>query len=81
MREQLLDRMIRIYGFEHEVIIEFARICESDNFTDRELEVIVEAHEANPVGFDEDEDFQKKVLTNNGINDIIKSSKRERYLK
>ena len=25
--------------------------------------------------------YNKKVLTNNGINDIIKSSKRERYLK
>ena len=63
MREQLLDRMIRIYGFEHEVVIEFARMCESDNFTDKDLEVIVEAHEANPIGFDEDEDFQKKELT------------------
>ena len=60
MREQLLDRMIRIYGFEHEVVIEFARMCESDNFTDKDLEVIVEAHEANRVGFDEDENFQKK---------------------
>ena len=57
MREKLLDRMIRIYGFEHEVVIEFARMCESDNFTDIDLEVIVEAHEANPIGFDEDEDF------------------------
>lgn len=57
MREQLLDRMIRIYGFEHEVVIEFARMCESDNFTDKDLEVIVEAHEASPVGFNEDEDF------------------------
>ena len=63
MRAQLLDRMIRIYGFEHEVVIEFARMCESDNFTDKDLEVIVEAHEANPIGFDEDEDFQKKELT------------------
>lgn len=59
-REELLTRMIRIYGFEHEVVIEFARMCESDNFTDGDLEVIVETHEANPVGFDEDEDFQKK---------------------
>ena len=71
MREQLLDRMIRIYGFEHEVVIEFARMCESDNFTDRDLEVIVEAHEANPVGFDENEDFQKKGLTKGRSNDIM----------
>ena len=57
MRDQLIDRMIRIYGFEHGVVIEFARMCEKDCFTDRDLEVIVECHESNPVGFDdEDED-------------------------
>ena len=27
MREQLLDRIIRIYGFEHEIVIEFARMA------------------------------------------------------
>ena len=78
MREQLLDRMIRIYGFEHEVVIEFARICESDNFTDRDLEIIVETHEANPVSFDEDEDFQKKGLTKGRSNGIINVSNEER---
>lgn len=57
MRERLIDRMIRIYGFEHEVVIEFAFMCEKDYFTDRDLEVIVERHEANPVGLeDEDKD-------------------------
>ena len=57
MREQLIDRMIRIYGFEHDVVIEFAKKKKKDCFTDRNLEVIVECHEANPVGFDdEDED-------------------------
>ena len=78
MREQLLDRMIRIYGFEHEIVIEFARMCESDNFTDRDLEIIVETHEANPVGFDEDEDFQKKGLTKSRPNGIINVSNEER---
>ena len=29
MREQLLDRMIRIYGFEHDIVIIFANMCES----------------------------------------------------
>lgn len=42
MREQLLDRMIKIYGFEHEIVIDFARMCESDNFTDKDLEMVVE---------------------------------------
>ena len=67
MREQLLDRMIRIYGFEHEIVIEFARMCEewlpTEN-NDKALETLVKRHEENPVGFDDDdEDFQKKVLT------------------
>ena len=63
MREQLLDRMIRIYGFEHEIVIEFARMCEewlpTEN-NDKALEILVKCHEENPVGFDDDEDFQKK---------------------
>ena len=62
MREQLLDRMIRIYGFEHEIVIEFARMCEewlpTEN-NDKALETLVKCHEENPVGFDDDEDFQK----------------------
>ena len=67
MREQLLDRMIEIYGFEHEVVIEFARMCEewlpTEN-NDKVLETLVKCHEENPVGFDDDEDFQKKGLDN-----------------
>ena len=73
MREQLLDRMIRIYGFEHEIVIEFARMCKewlpTEN-NDKALETLVKCHEENPVGFD-DEDFQKKGLTNNQPNAII----------
>lgn len=46
MKEQLLDRMIRIYGFEHEAVIAFAKLVENDTFTDEMLEVIVKAHEA-----------------------------------
>ena len=67
MREQLLDRMIRIYGFEHEIAIEFARMCEewlpTEN-NDKALETLVKCHEENPVGFDDDEDFQKRGLDN-----------------
>lgn len=47
-REQLLDRMIRIYGFEHKVVVAFAEACESTFLTDRALEVVVESHEETP---------------------------------
>lgn len=56
MREKLLDRMIKIYGFEHDAVIVFAKLIESPMFTDAMLEAVVMAHEAHPVGFDEDEE-------------------------
>lgn len=55
MREQLLDRMIKIYGYEHEVVIEFANLCEKEWIADRDLETIVKTHEAMAI-CDEDED-------------------------
>ena len=55
MREQLLDRMIRIYGFENPIVIEFARLIET-KFSDHDLETIVKAHEEFPQFEDEDED-------------------------
>lgn len=62
MRENLIDRMIRIYGFENPIVIDFCRLCEtwaSGDQWDRALEILVEAHEADPqIGIeDEDEDF------------------------
>ena len=81
MREQLLDRMIRIYGFEHEIVIEFARMCEewlpTEN-NDKALETLVKCHEENPVGFDDDEDFQKRGLTISSTDAIMNVTKRER---
>lgn len=56
MTEQLLDRMIRIYGFEHEVVIAFAELIENDTFTDEMLEAIVKAHEAHPIAEDEEDE-------------------------
>ena len=81
MREQLLDRMIRIYGFEHEIVIEFARMCKewlpTEN-NDKALETLVKCHEENPVGFNyDDEDFQKRGLTTSSTNVIINVTKRE----
>ena len=54
-REKLLDRIIRIYGFEHKVTIFFARCCENPNLDDEYLEHIVRDHETHPY-IDDDED-------------------------
>lgn len=59
MREELLTRMIRIYGFEHEAVLEFAKLMESD-ISDESLEVLVECHEQYPIvdpWEDDEEDF------------------------
>lgn len=51
MRENLMDRMIKIYGFENPIVIEFCRLCEaweSNEWNDKVLTLLVEAHEANP---------------------------------
>ena len=61
LRENLLDRIIHIYGFEHEITISFAELCirypQDDKIADKELEEIVEYHEQNPQ-FEEDEDWK-----------------------
>lgn len=59
MREQLLDRMIKIYGFEHEVAISFAHVCETyptGDVYDGMLELLVECHEKNPVRAEEEDE-------------------------
>lgn len=58
-REQLIDRMIRIYGFEHEAVIDFAKLCEHypvGEVYDDMLEILVECHEEDPVDRDEEEE-------------------------
>ena len=55
-RENLLDRMIHLYGFENPMVIQFADMCErygNSAWNDEILRLLVEAHEANPV-FEED---------------------------
>ena len=52
MRKSLIDRMVKIYGFEHPVVIQFTDLCErwkdtKDN--DKVLRIIVESHEEFPV--------------------------------
>ena len=57
-REELLTRMIRIYGFEHEEVLNFAELMES-NISDKSLEVLVECHEQYPVLDPWDEDYEE----------------------
>lgn len=59
VREQLVDRMIKVYGFEHEIVVEFAHLCEDypdNSYTDSMLTTLVKCHEANPYTGDEDEE-------------------------
>ena len=61
IRNALLDRMIRIYGFEHPIVIQFAISCESYTspdlapMWDKCLETIVKCHEECPYRGDEEE--------------------------
>lgn len=57
-REQLINRMIKLYGHENEIVIGFASMCERFDATednDKLLTVLVEAHEADPVIEENDE--------------------------
>ncbi len=48
-REALLNAMIRLYGFEHEAVIEFARLMENPQISDEVLATIVLVHEECPL--------------------------------
>lgn len=43
--EALINRMIRIYGYEHPAVIEFCKLAENQNFPVGLLEAIVNSHE------------------------------------
>ena len=48
IRNELLSRMIRLYGFEHPATIEFCELCEDPNYSDEMLLVTVTCHELWP---------------------------------
>lgn len=48
IRENLLDEMIRIYGFENPITIEFAEMCENPNWSIEMLQVILASHKLYP---------------------------------
>lgn len=52
MKENLLTRMIRIYGFEHKAVLQFAEVM--DRLDEKSLETIVKVHEAAPQIWTED---------------------------
>lgn len=56
MRDKLVERMIRIYGFENPIVIEFCRMCERGEIIEDLLELIVELHEKCPQLDDEEEE-------------------------
>lgn len=55
-REEMLTRMIRLYGFEHEVVIQFSELITNPQINDVTLETIVKCHEKHPLWEDEDEE-------------------------
>ena len=57
IREQLADRMIRLYGFESPITINFCRLCEEWPDTeayDNALTTLVKCHEEAPLYFEEE---------------------------
>ena len=57
IREQLADRMIRLYGFENPITIDFCRLCEEWPDTeacDNALATLVKCHEEAPQCFEEE---------------------------
>ena len=64
-RADLLHRMIRIYGFEHPLVVQFAISCECyreyndcslARMWDDCLKAVVECHEAHPYRGEEEEE-------------------------
>lgn len=47
-REELLTRVVRVYGLEHAVTKGFAELCEDSLMPDLLLEVLCKAHEVFP---------------------------------
>ena len=56
-REALVDRMVKIYGFENPIVIQFCELCEKyevNEWNDCCLRVLVESHEQYPQIFEEE---------------------------
>ena len=56
MREELMNRMIRLFGFENPITIDFCRLCEvwpNTEAYDNALASLVKCHEETPQYFEE----------------------------
>ena len=56
-REKLLDRMIALYGYEHEAVIQFAELIARPQLSDETLETVVKCHEEKPLYTLDEEDW------------------------
>lgn len=60
-RNQLMDAMVRLYGMESRLTIEFFHLCdywEENEWNTHALNILVEAHEANPLTAEQIETLQ-----------------------
>lgn len=51
-RKGLVDRMIHLYGFKNEMVIQFCELCEkwsNNEWNDKVLSLLVESHEAESI--------------------------------
>lgn len=51
-REELMDAMIRLYGMESKITIQFCHMCEKweeNEWNNQVLNLLVEAHEVKPL--------------------------------
>ena len=48
-RQRLIDRMIKVYGNGHPVVLDFYKLCESEWMSDQALTTTVECHEEYPI--------------------------------
>ena len=55
MREELLIRMIHLYGFEHPAVIQFAELMD-EGASEVTLKMIVEGHEPIGIAFEYEEE-------------------------
>lgn len=66
LREVLIERLIRIYGFEHKIVRDFCNLCEifsNDELHDNILVSIVSAHEHHPqMGEEENEEDEHPMV-------------------
>lgn len=57
-RNEMMDAMIRLYGFEHPVVIQFCRLCEEwpeAEGNNKALEILVKkAHLESPLAEDDE---------------------------